>query len=413
MVACGLVTSVIWLPFVTADQALHPEVPALPWLRAGLTLVSLAVLAVHLRAPGWMRPQVRMQALVGYLQVVGAICAGLSGADPAYLGGYFIILMLMPALPLSRMRAFTTMGASVSAFALTTHLTNTSLADPALRYSLTDLMALAVGAPFLVVVLNRVRRRSWEQTIEIGRQQQELASDKARIDELLHNILPAPIVTELKATDRVLPRRHAEVSVLFTDFCGFTRVAEDLPAEDLVAALDVDFSAFDEIVARRGLEKLKTIGDSYMAAAGVPTARRSNAADAVLAGLEMARVIAAHSAARRGAGRPGWEVRIGIHTGSLVAGVVGRSRFAYDVWGTTVNLASRLEATAEPGRVNISASTAARVADLFLLERRGHLPVKHKGRVEMYFVAGIRPELSIDGAGLEPAEGFWERARRE
>jgi class 3 adenylate cyclase len=236
-------------------------------------------------------------------------------------------------------------------------------------------------------------------------------ADKARIDQLLHNILPAPIVTELKANDRVEPRHHGDVTVLFTDFVGFSSVAEQVTAEELVADLDSCFTLFDTIAARRGLERLKTIGDSYMAAAGVPVARRTHAADAVLAGLDIARAIADRSAARRAGGRPGWDVRVGIHTGPLVAGVVGQTRFAYDVWGDTVNLASRMESSGAPGRVNVSEGTAGRVAELFVLEPRGRVAAKGKGLVEMFFVVGIRPELSVDGAGIEPSAAFWERAR--
>ncbi len=413
LVPGGIFTAVVWLPFIVSDRALHPDVAVLPWIRAGLTLVSLVGLGFHFLAPARLRPQDRLLLVYGYMQLGSGLAAGLSGADPAYLGGYLAILMALPALPLGRVRGLVAFVASVLTFTLVAVLTDAPFGDPARRYSLTNLAAIGVAVPFLTLVLDQVRRRSWSMAVQIEAQRRELAADKARIDQLLHNILPGPIVTELKATDRVEPRHHGEVTVLFTDFCGFSSIAEQVTAEELVADLDSCFSSFDAIAARRGLEKLKTIGDSYMAAAGVPVARRTHAVDAVLAGLDIARAIAERSAARRAAGRPTWDVRVGIHTGPLVAGVVGQTRFAYDVWGDTVNLASRMESGSEPGRVNVSGVTAARVADLFVLEPRGRLPAKGKGLVEMFFVLGIRPELSVGGLGVEPNAVFWERARAE
>ncbi|MFN7143349.1 MAG: adenylate/guanylate cyclase domain-containing protein [Myxococcota bacterium] len=411
MVPGGLFTAVVWLPFIVSDRALHPAVPAIPLVRVGLTGVSLLALAVHFLARERVRPQVRLHAILAYMQVGSALVAALSGADPAYVGGYLAILMAGPALPLSRARTLGTWAVSVATFATAATMLGAPLGSPALRYSLTNLAAVGVAVPFLILILDRTRYRSWRLAEANEAQRRELAADKARIDQLLHNILPGPIVTELKATDRVEPRHHGEVTVLFTDFAGFTTIAEQVSAEELVAELDSCFSTFDAIIARRGLEKLKTIGDSYMAAAGVPVPRRTHTVDAVLAALEMARVIAARAAVREAAGRPTWGVRIGIHTGPLVAGVVGQTRFAYDVWGDTVNLASRMESASEPGRVNVSSATAARIAGLFVLEPRGRVPAKNKGLVEMFFVAGIRPELSVDGLGIEPNATFWTKAR--
>ncbi|MDP2306949.1 MAG: adenylate/guanylate cyclase domain-containing protein [Pseudomonadota bacterium] len=405
--SCG----VLWLPFILPDQALHAEVPVLPWIRVGLTVVSAIVLALHLFARTQLRPQLKLLLLIGYMQIAAGLAAGLVGGDASHIGGYFVVLMILPALPLARRYAMASLVLSLVVFLGTNATMGTDLFRPALRYTLTDLVAVALGVPFLVYFLDQVRRRSWDRSVEIERQRHELAADKARIDVLLHNLLPASIVTELKANDRVEPRHHNDVTVLFTDFVGFTSIAEQVSAEDLVADLDACFSSFDAIVARRGLERLKTIGDSYMAAAGVPVARRTHAADAVLAALDIVRAIGVHSAARAAKGRENWEVRVGLHTGPLVAGIVGQTRFAYDVWGDTVNMASRMESSGSPGCVNISEATAARVSDLFVLQPRGRVAAKHKGLVEMFYVVGIRPEMSVDALGIEPNARFWERAR--
>lgn len=404
-------TAVLWLGFLPVDRALHPDLPQLMWIRIGLTVVSLLALGLRFGARGRIGGQTLAFLVLAYLQLASGVISALCATTPTYIAGWLAVMMVTPSIPISRGRALTSLGLSITAFSLTAWLTGLDAFHAPFVHGLPNVVAVAAAAPMLVFALDHVRRTSWRRAVTVEEQRRELAADKARIDQLLHNILPAPIVTELKATDRVEPRHHAEVTVLFTDFCGFTKIAEQVTAEELVAELDSCFSAFDAIIARRGLERLKTIGDSYMAAAGVPVGRRTHVADAVLAALDITRAIEARAAARRAANRPDWSVRVGLHTGPLVAGVVGQTRFAYDVWGDTVNIASRMESAGEPGRVNLSGTTAARVADLFVLEPRGPLPAKNKGLVEMSFVVGIRPELSIGGAGLEPNPEFWVRAR--
>jgi adenylate cyclase len=195
---------------------------------------------------------------------------------------------------------------------------------------------------------------------------------------------------------------------------GFTRIAEGLSPQALVGELDRRFRRFDRIIGRRNLEKIKTIGDAYMAAGGVPEPGRTHAVDCVLAALEMQwsmEALRADAVARGDGGRPPWPVRVGVHSGDLVAGVIGRRKFSYDVWGDTVNTASRMESAGQPGRVNVSGATHERVRDFFLCEYRGRLPAKNKGEIDMYFVNGIRPELSADAAGRTPNAEFARRYR--
>ncbi len=212
----------------------------------------------------------------------------------------------------------------------------------------------------------------------------ELELEKARqqSDKLLLNILPEPIADELKRTGSVEPVEHDSVTVVFTDFVGFTASAEFRNPSELLRELDDCFSAFDEIIDKYGLEKLKTIGDAYMFAGGVPVNLEENAVRCVQAAQEMLAFVA-----RKRTHDPRfWQIRIGMHTGKLVAGVIGRRKFIYDVWGDTVNTASRLEAAGEPGKINTSAATYDLIKNNFKCTYRGEIAVKGKGPLAMYFV---------------------------
>ncbi|HEY7544042.1 MAG TPA: adenylate/guanylate cyclase domain-containing protein [Blastocatellia bacterium] len=238
----------------------------------------------------------------------------------------------------------------------------------------------------------------------------DLNLERKKSDRLLLNILPESIAEELKREDRVEPLHYDSASVLFTDFVGFTRIAEGLTCQDLIAELDNCFCQFDRIAKKHGLEKIKTIGDAYMAAGGLPAPSLTHAVDCVLAGLEIARCMEEMAKKKAADSQPYWQVRIGIHTGHLVAGVIGREKFSYDVWGDTVNTASRMESSGAAGRVNISSETYKRVKEFFECEHRGKVSAKNKGEIDMYFVKGIRPEFArADGT---PNEEFFERHHR-
>lgn len=235
---------------------------------------------------------------------------------------------------------------------------------------------------------------------------QNLNQERRKSDQLLRNVLPEVIALELKQTERVQPVDYESASVLFTDFVGFTQIAENFTPQRLVAELDGCFSHFDEIAKQHKLEKIKTIGDAYMAVGGIPRSNQTHAVDCVLAALKIEQVISKLREREMAESRPYWQIRVGIHSGDLVAGVVGSEKFSYDVWGDTVNTASRLESSGEPGRINISSVTHQLVSQFFACEFRGRIAAKNKGEIEMYFVNGIRPELSINGAGREPNEKF-------
>ncbi|HZE70901.1 MAG TPA: adenylate/guanylate cyclase domain-containing protein [Pyrinomonadaceae bacterium] len=237
---------------------------------------------------------------------------------------------------------------------------------------------------------------------------QNLNQERRKSDRLLRSVLPEAIAQELRQTDRVRPVDYDSASVLFTDFVGFTQIAEGFTPQQLIEELNSCFSEFDRIAKQHKLEKIKTIGDAYMAVGGVPLANRTHAVDCVLAALEIERLISSLREQEMAESRPYWQIRVGVHSGDLVAGVVGREKFSYDVWGDTVNIASRLESSGVAGRINISGATYDLVRDFFDCEFRGKIAAKNKGEIDMYFVNGIRPELSVDGAGRTPNEHFFK-----
>jgi len=217
-------------------------------------------------------------------------------------------------------------------------------------------------------------------------QRNKISKEKDRSEELLLNILPKETADELKETGTSEAKQFDSVTVLFTDFKGFTQMSETLSPKDLVSDLHECFSAFDHICQKHGMEKIKTIGDAYMAAGGLPSINTTHAVDAINAALEMRDFVAEGKARKQAAELPFFEIRIGVHTGPVVAGIVGIKKFQYDIWGDTVNTASRMESSGEVGKVNISESTYHLVKDQFHCEFRGEVEAKGKGKMDMYFV---------------------------
>jgi uncharacterized protein (TIGR02246 family) len=238
---------------------------------------------------------------------------------------------------------------------------------------------------FMTIPLMVARNKELEG--QVAERTRMLNTEIQRSDELLLNILPAAVAQELKDKGRTEAKMYNNVSVLFTDFMDFTRAGERLTPAELVAELNECFTAFDRMLTGHGIEKIKTIGDAYMAVAGLPNPNADHAADTVQLALEI-QAFMRERQARPGQG--GFGIRLGIHSGTVVAGIVGVKKFQYDIWGDTVNTAARMEQYSLPGTINISTATHALVKDRYRCTPRGNVMVKGKGPMEMYIVEGRR-----------------------
>jgi adenylate cyclase len=238
----------------------------------------------------------------------------------------------------------------------------------------------------------------------INTRTEELIIEKEKTETLLSNVLPKNTADEIMAKGKAAKIKYNFVTVLFSDIQGFTKIAEEMNPEVLIDELDKFFFHFDTVVEKYRIEKIKTIGDAYMCAGGIPEKNRTNPVEVILAALEMQQYMIRLKAATEIEGMKFWDIRIGIHTGTVVAGVVGQKKLSYDIWGDTVNTASRMESSGEAGKINISGTTYEFVKEFFICGHRGKMPVKYKGEIDMYFVNGIADGLRAENDG--PNEKF-------
>jgi class 3 adenylate cyclase len=233
----------------------------------------------------------------------------------------------------------------------------------------------------------------------INKRTEDLIVEKEKTETLLANVLPRNTASEIMEKGKATKIKYNFVTVLFSDIQGFTKIAEEMNPEVLIDELDKFFFHFDSVVEKYGIEKIKTIGDAYMCAGGIPEKNRTNPVEIILAALEMKGYMKRLKETSEIEGMKYWDIRMGIHTGTVVAGVVGQKKLSYDIWGDTVNTASRMESSGEAGKINISGTTYEFVKEFFECEYRGKMPVKYKGELEMYFVNGIVPDLSDKDGG--------------
>ena len=256
-----------------------------------------------------------------------------------------------------------------------------------------------------ILCQNAKLREMHTQLTETGH---ELAASLTQTRDLLYRVFPRSIADELSTLGQSQPRHFDAVTVLFTDFVGFTKIAETMEPRQLIDDLENYFRRFDQLAAQCHMEKLKTIGDAYMAAGGVPMVNTTHALDAAMLAIALREFTAEETAQRMSRSQPAFAIRIGLHTGPLVAGVIGDQRFTYDLWGDTVNTASRLESGGEPGRINISGTAYKQLETFFQCTPRGRIEVKNRTSVDMYFLDRFKPEFSGDAAGLTGNDRFQE-----
>ncbi|MBL9117284.1 MAG: GAF domain-containing protein [Verrucomicrobiaceae bacterium] len=253
---------------------------------------------------------------------------------------------------------------------------------------------LATAHDELATINSELEARVEARTADLDQRNQQLAREKERSEELLLNMLPRQTALELQRTGQAVPRSFEKAIVVFADIVGFTDISEKMSPGELVSELDQVFRAFDHIIQRYGLEKLKTIGDCYMFAGGLPVPNEQAATAAVHACLEFQEFLIRRRDELERQGKPYFLFRYGVNCGPVVAGVVGSKKFVYDVWGSTVNIAARLESAAEVGRVNISEATYELVKEEFHCVPRGEITVKHGRKIQMYYVEPTQPALS-------------------
>jgi class 3 adenylate cyclase len=248
----------------------------------------------------------------------------------------------------------------------------------------------AVGILLLILAIALYQRFRFVRKTknELSEKNIIINKEKDRSDELLLNILPAETAEELKTKGRSEARHFEMATVMFMDIKGFTFIAEKLTAQELVDEIDNCFRNFDRIITKHNIEKIKTIGDAYMCAGGLPIANNTNPFDVVTAALEIQEFMNELKREKSKQGKPYFELRVGVNTGPLVAGIVGTKKFQYDIWGDTVNVAARMESSGEVGEVNISQMTYEKIKDVFICEYRGKIEAKNKGAIDMYFVKG-------------------------
>jgi class 3 adenylate cyclase len=369
------------------------------WINSSIheiaTLINLLSILVNIGIYGLIFAKKYILAFFAFLLLSVFI-----GASLAILFGRYIAsdLLFCTGIAYSiamfekRLRIFFGVALNLVCFVLALYFYETYLpvfheANEQIKYFYYPNAAVFLMILFVLVFLLKTENQRYERTLQ--EKNKQLNASNQKNEELIENILPKRIAAELKRKGEVQPKLYKNVTVMFTDFYQFTRIAENMTAMHLVRELDTYFKAFDKIIEKYGIEKLKTIGDAYMCASGIPEEREDHAMMIIHAALEIKELVEKMHSEREVKGIEAWQIRIGIHSGNVVAGIIGDTKFTFDIWGDTVNTASRLESHSEPGKVNISSNTYELIKDIFKCEYRGKIKAKSKGEIDMYFVEGL------------------------
>ncbi|MBX3269027.1 MAG: adenylate/guanylate cyclase domain-containing protein [Sandaracinaceae bacterium] len=384
--------ALIYLLFGALDALVVPDVLSLAWtLRYGVAApvaIALAILASTRYAERALIPIGVLHSLLGpaLFLTVGELAADPGGLLYT-LWGAVLFPLLVPQLTRLGVVPSLVVGALVLGYLI---LLDALVTPRPLEERVFVVLFFVVGCGFGAWATYQAEvaaRRSFHKEKIIEWQLDELARERETSERLLLNVLPASIAARLRSNDGTIADRFDEVTVLFADLAGFTRYTTRVAPEALVAQLDTIFSRFDAIADELGLEKIKTIGDAYMVAAGLPEPHPDGPGAMAQMALRMLDALAelAPEAGER------LSLRVGIHTGPAIAGVIGRRKFIYDLWGDTVNTASRMESHGEPGRIQVSEATASRLRDRYALEPRGPIELRGRGRVEAFWLMGAKP----------------------
>ncbi len=396
-----IIGSFAWLPYMILDHELNPARYDIMALRIGLTILCIALFIYSKISTFKYKHSAATVVFIGYIILVTAYITGSVKVPQIYFAGLVLVLFLLLFAYVSILWVLGILLSTAGVFIATLAVHHPTIFQGDGAYMVGDFASSIVILLVLLVLTARNRYQSWQQGL--------LASSaQTASDAILLKILPQTVAEELKEKGSVEPLFYDSVTILFTDFVAFTRIASTMLPDELIEELNRVFSQFDNIAKKFGIEKIKTIGDSYMAAAGLPQINNTHPVDACLAALEMRVFIQEVNKIRELAGHEAFlDIRIGIHSGSVMAGVVGESKFAYDIFGDAVNVASRMESGGQPGRINISHETHNIVKQWFDCESRGSIQVKNRGAVEMYFLNRLKEEFSRDNEGLVANEIFW------
>lgn len=398
-----LIAAIIWLPYLPLDAKLLSGNQTVYYLRLGLTVTAGLLLLLRL-LPGLKERGLLIWTIAAaYGEIATGVITGISGMAPEYVAGYCLVLMLFVLAPFPLWVSYSMMAASLTVFIVSLFYSDRAgFATAESQYLIQVLGGTVLISTVFTYVIHSIRRKNYFDTVEI-KKQQEVSR------ELLLNVLPADAASQLHKKGWVEAAGYENVTVGFADIVGFSRQTKDMDPGEVIRELDRMFQFLDHVMEKYNLEKIKTFGDSYLFSGGIPPGKENGRYPvmAVLAGLEIQDYMKRWKQQRNSVSHTAWELRLGIHYGPVLAGAVGDKKFSYDIWGETVNIASRIQATGDAGKVNISAAVCKMIEPFFELEETKLVRDTDQSDLETCAVKRIRLSLSEQSRGLEPSQKFW------